>query len=93
MSEVPIRENPADSEIVTYSLCRNANEFPALFEEVEELLDRASIRNPYFTPEWIQCWWKRVEPGTKPLIVLARNDADQLEGFWPFVVDCLVAIE
>lgn len=85
MSEVPIRENPADSEIVTYSLCRNANEFPALFEEVEELLDRASIRNPYFTPEWIQCWWKRVEPGTKPLIVLARNDADQLEGFWPFV--------
>lgn len=85
MSEVPIRENPADSEIVTYSLCRNANEFPALFEEVEELLDRASIRNPYFTPEWIECWWKRVEPGTKPLIVLARNDADQLEGFWPFV--------
>lgn len=85
MSEVPIRENSADSEIVTYSLCRNANEFPALFEEVEELLDRASIRNPYFTPEWIECWWKRVEPGTKPLIVLARNDADQLEGFWPFV--------
>ena len=85
MSEVPIRENPADSEIVTYSLCRNANEFPALFEEVEELLHRASIRNPYFTPEWIECWWKRVEPGTKPLIVLARNDADQLEGFWPFV--------
>ena len=85
MSEVPIRENPADSEIVTYSLCRNANKFPALFEEVEELLDRASIRNPYFTPEWIECWWKRVEPGTKPLIVLARNDADQLEGFWPFV--------
>ena len=85
MSEVPIRENSADSEIVTYSLCRNANEFPALFEEVEELLERASIRNPYFTPEWIECWWKRVEPGTKPLIVLARNDADQLEGFWPFV--------
>ena len=85
MSEVPIRDTPADSEIVAYSLCRSACDFPSLFEEVEQLLQRASIRNPYFTPEWIECWWKRVEPGTKPLIVLARNDVGQLEGFWPFV--------
>ncbi|MBT3666576.1 MAG: GNAT family N-acetyltransferase [Opitutae bacterium] len=85
MFKVPIRENTADSEIVTYSLCRHPKGFSALLDEVEDLLTRAYIRNPYFTPEWIECWWKRVEPGTKPLIVLARNDSGQLEGFWPFV--------
>ena len=85
MSDVPVRDESADSEIVNFSLCRDSKEFPALFEEIEKLLPRACIRNPYFFPEWIECWWKRVEQGTKPLIILARNEARELEGFWPFV--------
>ena len=85
MTEVPVRDESADSEIVTFSLCRDSKEFPALFDEIEKLLPRAYIRNPYFFPEWIECWWKRVESGTKPLIILARNESQELEGFWPFV--------
>ena len=55
------------------------------FDEVEDLIDRAKIRNVYFVPEWIESWWKRQPKGTKPLIVLARSGSGRLEGFWPFV--------
>ena len=56
-----------------------------MFEEVEELLERATVRNPYFFPEWIEAWWKRQESIAKPLIVLARDGSGRLEGFWPFL--------
>lgn len=85
MSDFPVRVESADSESVTFSLCRSADEFSVLFEELEGLIDRATVRNPYFFPEWIDAWWKRQDAGTKPLIVLARNGAGRLEGFWPFV--------
>jgi CelD/BcsL family acetyltransferase involved in cellulose biosynthesis len=85
MSNFPVREESADSESVTYSLCRCPSKFPDLFEELDGLIDRAIVRNPYFFPEWIDAWWKRQDAGTKPLIVLARNGAGRLEGFWPFV--------
>lgn len=85
MPELPIRVDSANCEIISYELVRDAVEFPNLFIELDDLLERATIRNPYFTPEWIECWWKRVDPGTKPLVVLARSESGQLEGFWPFV--------
>ena len=85
MAEVPVRGSSADLESVTFSLCRTADEFPSLFAELEELLDRATVRNPYFFPEWIDAWWKRRDSREKPLIVLARNGEGRLEGFWPFV--------
>ena len=85
MNPLPIREDTADLELTTFSLCRDPEEFPPLFKEVEELLERATIRNPYFTPEWIECWWKRVDPPARPLVVLARKEGGRLEGFWPFI--------
>ena len=85
MAELPVRGDSADLESVTFSLCRNVDEFPSLFVEVEQLFDRATVRNPYFSPEWIEAWWKRRDPREKPLIVLARNGKGRLEGFWPFV--------
>lgn len=85
MTELPIRVNSADCESIFFELVRDAAVFSNLYIEVEELLERATIRNPYFTPEWIECWWKRVKSGTKPLVVLARSESGQLEGFWPFV--------
>ena len=85
MNPLPIREDTADLEMTTFSLCRDPEEFPPLLNEVEELLERATIRNPYFTPEWIECWWKRVDPSARPLVVLARKEDGCLEGFWPFI--------
>ncbi len=85
MTELPIRVDSADCESTSFELVRDAAVFSNLYIEVEELLERATIRNPYFTPEWIECWWKRVKSGTKPLVVLARSELGRLEGFWPFV--------
>jgi hypothetical protein len=59
MAELPVRGDSADLESVTFSLCRDVDDFTPLFVEVEELLDRATVRNPYFSPEWIEAWWKR----------------------------------
>ncbi len=71
--------------MTTFSLCRDSCDFPALFNELEELLERAVVRNPYFCPEWIECWWKRVQPKSKPLVILSRSESGRLEGFWPFI--------
>ena len=43
MSDVPVRDESADSEIVTFSLCRDSKEFPALFEEIEKLLPKGIV--------------------------------------------------
>ena len=85
MEKFPVRDEDADLDSVSFSLCRSSAEFPQLFDEVEYLIDRATIRNVYFVPEWIETWWKRQPKGTKPLIVLARSGSGKLEGFWPFV--------
>ena len=50
MSDVPVRDESADSEIVNFSLCRDSKEFPALFEEIEKLLPRACIVILIFFP-------------------------------------------
>ena len=85
MSEVPIREDSANCDPVSYHIIGDSAKLTNLLIEVEELLSRATIRNPYFSPEWIECWWKRVDPGTKPLVVISRCASGRLEGFWPFV--------
>ena len=58
MEKFPVRDEDADLDSVSFSLCRSSAEFCQLFIEVEYLIDRAIIRNVYFVPEWIETWWK-----------------------------------
>ena len=58
---------------------------PELRAELEDLYDRATIRNPYFSPEWLITWLARQPDGIRPLLLLARNEQGRLDGFWPFV--------
>ena len=53
--------------------------------ELEELHDRATIRNPYFSPEWLISWLARQPDEIRPFLLLARTGQGRLDGFWPFV--------
>ena len=53
--------------------------------ELEELHDRATIRNPYFSPEWLIAWLARQPDEIRPFLLLARTGQGRLDGFWPFV--------
>ena len=81
----PVRESTADREAYNLSFIRSDEGLKQILDELEELYERSSVRNPYFSPEWIMCWWKKVKKGTKPMVVIVRDEKKKLDGFWPFV--------
>lgn len=85
MKNSSVRDKNASLEDIYSEVVRSDDNIPNLLLELENLLNRATIRNPYFTPEWIQCWWGKAKAGSLPLIVIARNNSEELLGFWPFV--------
>ncbi|MAN36021.1 MAG: hypothetical protein CMI21_00135 [Opitutae bacterium] len=81
---VQVRQDSADSVELSIFHERDPSS-PELCEEVDRLLERATIRNPYFAPEWLNSWLGRQPSGTRPLLLLARTGQGELEGLWPFV--------
>ena len=81
----PVRESTADREAYNLSFIRSDEGLKQILDELEELYEWSSVRNPYFSPEWIKCWWKKVKKGTKPMVVIVRDEKKKLDGFWPFV--------
>jgi len=81
---IQVRENSADTGDLSIFLERDptCSEFRSEFEELHE---RATIRNPYFSPEWLITWLDRQPDGIRPLILLARTEEGRLDGVWPFV--------
>ena len=83
-SGVQVRENSADTGELSIFIEQDPT-CPELRTELEDLHDRATIRNPYFSPEWLSTWLARQPDGIRPLLLLARNGQGRLDGFWPFV--------
>ena len=81
----PVRESTADREAYNLSFIRSDGGLNQILDELDDLYERSSVRNPYFSPEWIKCWWKKVKKGTKPMVVIVRDEKKRLAGFWPFV--------
>lgn len=79
-----VREDSADTGELSIFLERDVAS-PELCTELEDLHDRATIRNSYFSPEWLITWLARQPDGIRPLLLLARNEQGRLDGFWPFV--------
>ena len=73
MKNSSVRDKNASLEDIYSEVVRSDDNIPNLLLELENLLNRATIRNPYFTPEWIQCWWGKAKAGSLPLIVIARH--------------------
>ena len=82
--EIQVRENSADTGELSIFLEQDpaCSEFRSEFEELHE---RATIRNPYFSPEWLVTWLGRQPDGVRPLLLLARTEEGRLDGVWPFV--------
>ena len=79
-----VREKNADTGELSIFLEKDPN-CPEFRVELEELHERATIRNPYFSPEWLITWLGRQPEGIRPYLLLARTQEGRLEGFWPFV--------
>jgi CelD/BcsL family acetyltransferase involved in cellulose biosynthesis len=79
-----VREKPADTGELSIFLEKDPS-CPEFRMELEELHERATIRNPYFSPEWLISWLGRQPEGIRPYLLLARTQEGRLEGFWPFV--------
>ena len=79
-----VRENSADTGELSIFIEKDptSSEFRS---ELEELHDRATIRNPYFSPEWLIAWLARQPDEIRPFLLLARTGQGRLDGFWPFV--------
>jgi CelD/BcsL family acetyltransferase involved in cellulose biosynthesis len=79
-----VREKNADTGELSIFLEKDPN-CPEFRVELEELHERATIRNPYFSPEWLITWLGRQPEGIRPYLLLARTQEGRLDGFWPFV--------
>ena len=79
-----VRENSADTGELSIFLEKDPAS-PEIRSELEELHDRATIRNPYFSPEWLIAWLSRQPDEIRPILLLARTEQGRLDGFWPFV--------
>ena len=79
-----VREHSADTGELSIFIEKDpaSSEFRS---ELEELHDRATIRNPYFSPEWLIAWLARQPDEIRPFLLLARTGQGRLDGFWPFV--------
>ena len=49
----PVRESTADREAYNLSFIRSDEGLKQILDELEDLYERSSVRNPYFSPEWI----------------------------------------
>jgi CelD/BcsL family acetyltransferase involved in cellulose biosynthesis len=62
---------------------------PSVLEQIESayasLTERADWINPYFSPDWMRCWWKRQNNTRPPYVLLAYSEDDCLLGYWPFI--------
>lgn len=79
-----VRENSADTGELSIFIEKDPA-CPHLLAELEELHERASVRNPYFSPQWLLSWLPRQADGVRPFLLLARTGDGRLDGFWPFV--------
>lgn len=79
-----VREDSADTGELSIFLERDVAS-PELRAELLDLHERATLRNPYFSPEWLDAWFSRQPSGTRPLLFVARSCDGRLDGFWPFV--------
>ena len=61
----PVRESTADREAYNLSFIRSDEGLKQILDELDDLYERSSVRNPYFSPEWIKCWWKKVRKGNQ----------------------------
>ena len=79
-----VREKPADTGELSFFLEKDLA-CSELLSDLEDLQGRATIRNPYFSPEWLKSWLIRQPDEICPLLLLARTEKGRLDGFWPFV--------
>ena len=77
-----VRENPADTGELSIFLEKDLA-CSELLSDLEDLHSRATIRNPYFSSEWLKSWLSRQSDEICPLLLLARTEKDGLTGFGP----------
>jgi CelD/BcsL family acetyltransferase involved in cellulose biosynthesis len=74
--------NPSSVRI---EIARDSFVFDRIKSAYPSLLEQADWINPYFSPAWLDCWWKRQSKTRLPFILLAYSEDDDLLGYWPFV--------
>jgi len=74
-----------NAQSVKVEISRAPGVLERIAQDYHSLTQQADWINPYFSPEWMQCWWKRQKQDRAPLILLAYNPEGKLLGFWPFV--------
>lgn len=52
---------------------------------INDLADRSSWQNPYFSYDWLDCWWDRIEGLKKPVLLTVEDEDGKLVGLWPFL--------
>ncbi len=66
-------------------ISRDEGTLVEIAKNYQSLLERADWINPYFSPEWLTCWWKRQKKDRRPMFLVANSQCGELLGFWPFV--------
>ena len=73
------------SSPVKIEVTRSIDILDDIARQYESLLARADWVNPYFSPEWLQAWWKRQKQDRKPLFLTAHSKTGELLGYWPLL--------
>lgn len=64
--------------------CGNAEQFEALRDEWNALLERAHHKSAFLKHQWMSAWWERIGAGARDLFVLlARDGHGRLVGVLP----------
>ena len=76
----PILDLP-EADGLIFSI-ENSFEWVAANEEkIVDLSIRSRWRNPYFSPQWLRSWWKRLEGHKTPVLLVVKDRYGKLVGF------------
>lgn len=68
-----------------YSLVQSETWIVNNKHRINDLADRSSWQNPYFSYDWLDCWWDRIEGLKKPVLLTVEDEDGKLVGLWPFL--------
>ena len=80
----PVLDLP-EAEGLIFSIENSIEWVAANEEKIVDLSIRSRWRNPYFSPQWLRSWWKRLEGHKTPVLLVVTDHYGKLVGFWPFV--------
>jgi CelD/BcsL family acetyltransferase involved in cellulose biosynthesis len=63
------------------------SDFAALKEEWDRLFSRAVDTNPFLSHDWLFSWWVSYRPKAKLLVLLARDESNDLIGIAPLMLE------